>query len=51
MQKIEIIQTFNQPVEKVFKDLSDHASFGRIIGANIQRINTVMMRIKTAWDR
>ncbi len=38
MQKIEIIQTFNQPVEKVFKDLSDHASFGRIIGANIQRI-------------
>ena len=38
MQKIEIIQTFNQPVEKVFSDLSDHATFGRIIGANIQRI-------------
>jgi len=38
MQKIEIIQTFNKSVENVFTDLSDHATFGRIIGANIKRI-------------
>ena len=38
MQQIEIIQTFSKPVEKVFTDLSCHATFGRIIGANIQRI-------------
>ena len=38
MQQIEIIQTFNKPVEKVFTDLSDHATFGDIIGANIQRV-------------
>lgn len=38
MQKIEIIQTFNKPLEKVFTDLSDHATFGRILGVNIQRI-------------
>ena len=38
MQKIEIIQTFSQPIEKVFADLSDHVTFGHIVGANIQRI-------------
>ena len=38
MQQIEIIQTFNKPLEKVFTDLSDHATFGRILGVNIQRI-------------
>jgi hypothetical protein len=38
MPQIEIIQTFNQPIERVFTDLSDHATFGHIIGANIQRI-------------
>jgi hypothetical protein len=38
MQQIKIIQAFNKPVGKVFTDLSDHATFGRIIGANIQRI-------------
>jgi hypothetical protein len=38
MQQIEIIQTFSKPVEKIFTDLSDHATFGLIIGANIQRI-------------
>ena len=38
MYQIEIIQTFNKPVEKIFTDLSDHATFGRIVGANIQRI-------------
>ena len=38
MQQIEIIQVFNKPVGKVFADLSDHATLGRVIGVNIQRI-------------
>lgn len=38
MQQIEIIQAFNKPVEKVFSDLSEHATFGRILGFNMQRI-------------
>ena len=38
MQQIKIIQTFNKPVEKVFTDLSDHETFGRMLGVNIQRI-------------
>jgi hypothetical protein len=38
MQHIKIIQTFNKSVEKVFTDLSEHDTFGRIIGVNIQRI-------------
>jgi hypothetical protein len=38
MHQIEVIQVFNKPVEKIFSDLSDHATFGLIIGANIQRI-------------
>ena len=38
MQHIEVIQTFNKPVEKIFSELSDHATFGHILGFNIQRI-------------
>lgn len=38
MQNIEIIQTFSQPIESVFAVLSDHVTFGHIVGANIQRI-------------
>ena len=38
MQHIEVIQTFNKPVEEVFSELSCHATFGRILGFNIQRI-------------
>jgi hypothetical protein len=42
MQQIEIIQTFNKPVEQVFTDLSDHTTFGAIVGADIQRIKDSM---------
>lgn len=37
-QHIEIRQSFNAPVEKVFSILTDHESFGRIIGTNIKRV-------------
>ena len=39
MQQIEIVQAFSKPVEKVFTDLSNHTTLGRILGVNIQRIN------------
>lgn len=38
MHYIFIQQDFPQSLEKVFADLSNHEVFGRIIGANIQRI-------------
>lgn len=37
-QHIEIQQTFKAPVEKVFAVLTDHESFGDLIGANIKRV-------------
>ena len=37
-QVIEIRQTFNAPVEEVFGILTDHESFGEIIGTEIKRV-------------
>lgn len=37
-QHIEIRQTFNAPVEEIFRLLTEHASFGKIIGTNIKRV-------------
>ncbi|MCP5161057.1 MAG: SRPBCC family protein [Hahellaceae bacterium] len=37
-QKIFITQTFNAPVSKVFAQLTDHESFGRLLKANIKRV-------------
>lgn len=38
MHRIHIIQYFPQPLEQVFGELTDHARFGQIIGADITRI-------------
>jgi len=37
-QHIEIRQTFPAPVEKVFPVLTDHESFGDLIGTSIKRV-------------
>ncbi len=37
-QHIEIRQTFNAPVEKVFPVLTDHETFGDLIGTNFKRV-------------
>ncbi len=37
-QKIRIIQEFKAPVEEIFNRLTDHETFGRVIGADITRI-------------
>lgn len=37
-QRIEIQQSFPQPLSKVFADLSDHEKLGKIMGAPIVRI-------------
>ncbi len=37
-QKIQIIQEFKAPVEEIFNRLTDHESFGRVVGANITRV-------------
>jgi len=37
-QHIEIRQTFNASVEKVFPVLTDHESFGDLLGENIKRV-------------
>jgi hypothetical protein len=38
IQHIEIRQSFNAPVEKVFKILTEHESFGKVIRKNIKRV-------------
>ncbi len=38
MQQIKITQNFAVPVAQLFADLSDHRTFGQIVGANIKRI-------------
>lgn len=40
MNKIVMSQRFPMSIEKVFERLSDHESFGLLIGANITRIKT-----------
>ncbi|MBI5589201.1 MAG: SRPBCC family protein [Deltaproteobacteria bacterium] len=37
-QHIEIRQSFDAPVEKVFKVLTEHESFGKVIRKNIKRV-------------
>ena len=37
-QRIEIRQTFDAPVADIFEILTDHESFGQVIGTNIQRV-------------
>jgi uncharacterized protein YndB with AHSA1/START domain len=37
-QHIEIRQSFNAPVEEIFRVLTDHESFGKVIGTNIKRV-------------
>ncbi len=37
-QKIRIQQAFKAPVEEIFNLLTDHETFGRIVGANIKRV-------------
>jgi len=37
-QHIEIRQNFNAPVEKVFPELTDHESFGALMGTNFKRV-------------
>jgi uncharacterized protein YndB with AHSA1/START domain len=37
-QHIEIRQRFNAPVEEIFRVLTDHESFGEVVGANIRRV-------------
>lgn len=37
-QKVFVQQDFPASVEKVFADLSDHESFGRILGLNMKRV-------------
>jgi len=37
-QHIEIRQTFYAPVEEVFPVLTDHESFGKLIGTNFKRV-------------
>ncbi len=37
-QKIRITQEFKAPVEEIFNLLTDHETFGRIVGANITRV-------------
>ncbi len=38
MYQIHIKQQFNHPISEVFADLSDHQTFGQIIGKKIKRI-------------
>ena len=38
MQHIVIQCTFNAPIEIIFEQLTDHETFGKLIGANIARI-------------
>ena len=37
-QHIEIRQSFNAPVEKIFHLLTDHESFGKVIATKIRRV-------------
>jgi len=37
LKKITMRQEFNAPVDKVFSTLSDHETFGKICGINMQR--------------
>ena len=37
-QHIQIRQLFNAPVDTIFDILTDHASFGQVINANIKRV-------------
>ena len=37
-QYIDIMQTFNAPVETVFAELTDHEKFGKLLKADIKRI-------------
>ena len=37
-QHIEIRQTFNAPVAEIFRLLTEHVSFGEIIGKKIERV-------------
>ncbi len=37
-QRIEIQQSFNAPIEDIFKTLSDHVSFGKVIETKIKRV-------------
>jgi uncharacterized protein YndB with AHSA1/START domain len=37
-QYIEIQQDFKAPIQEIFSLLTDHEKFGRLLGANIQRI-------------
>lgn len=37
-KQIQITQTFDAPVETIFKCLTDHETFGRIINAKIKRV-------------
>ena len=38
MLQIDIQQQFEQSLEEVFSVLSDHESFGRVVGAKVQRV-------------
>ena len=37
-QKIQIRQAFKAPVDEIFNRLTDHETFGRVIGANSRRV-------------
>lgn len=37
-QVIQVEQTFNAPLSEMFQLLTDHESFGKILGANIKRV-------------
>ncbi|MCP3952187.1 MAG: SRPBCC family protein [Desulfobacterales bacterium] len=37
-QRIEIRQSFDAPVGEIFNALTDHESFGNVIGTNIKRV-------------
>lgn len=38
IHKIEMHQEFNAPIERVWNDMSDHVSMGKIMGQNFTRI-------------
>jgi len=38
LHKIQIQQTFNAPINKVFAELTDHERFGQLLNANVKRV-------------
>jgi len=37
-QHINIMQSFNAPIDTIFNILTDHEAFGQVINANIKRV-------------